>query len=428
MGYSSTYSQRSISSLRARSRINRRQPGESDAVMRKHRPDYSLLVVAGALLAIGAVVVFAIGPSLTNGTDLGENYFSTKQLTAIGMGIIGFLIAAQISLHKWMKWTPMILIAAVFFAIAVRFIGEEINGAHRWIQVGGFSFQAAELVKLALVLWLAQVLTKRRQDGHMSSHSTLQLLGAAVFGVIVIVAGMQSDLGSAAVMMALIGGMAFIAGLPLKNIMIVGGVVLIAGLIAITSSQYRRERVQTFLNPAADCQAEGYQACQALITVGSGGVIGKGLGRSVQAYGYLPEPANDSIFAITAEKFGFVGSTIVVGLFFVLFRKIFLIAQSAPTEYMRLIATGVLLWLSVQMIINIAAMLGLLPLKGITLPFVSYGGTSIIFVMIAIGIVFNISRYTDLSVKSGVPQSPRAQASTARLPTFNRSGIEARRA
>ncbi len=425
MGYFSTYSQRSIGSLRSRP-VNRRK-AESSGVMRKHKPDYSLLVIAGSLLAIGAVVVFAIGPSLTNGKDLAENYFSTKQLTAIGMGIIAFFIASQVSLHRWMKWTPIILLIAIFFAISVRFVGDEINGAHRWIQVGGFSFQAAELIKLALVLWLAQLLTIRRQERKMSANSTLQMLGICLFGVILIVAGLQSDLGSAAVMMAVIGGMAFIAGLPMKNILIVGSVVLIAGLIAITSSAYRRERVQTFLNPAADCQSEGYQACQALITVGSGGVAGKGLGRSVQAYGYLPEPANDSIFAITAEKFGFIGSTIVVGLFFLLFKKIYNIAQSAPTEYMRLIATGVLLWLSVQMIINIAAMLGLLPLKGITLPFVSYGGTSIIFVMIALGIVFQISRYTDLSMRKGESLSPRAHAeSSASRPVFSRAGLSSR--
>jgi cell division protein FtsW len=372
------------------------QPQKQD-IGRKHRPDYVLIIIMGALLAIGAVVVYAIGPGLTLGTNLPQDYYSSKQLTAIGLGIIAFLIAAYTPLHKWQKLQPIIIALAVFVAIAVRFLGEEINGAHRWIQVGGFSFQAAELIKLAIVLWLAAFLAQKKLDGSIGSSDTLRKLGVLVGAVIIVVAGLQSDLGSAAVMMALIAIVAFIAGLPFKRLGLITLAVIFVSFLAIASSPYRRDRVQTFLNPTADCQAEGYQACQALITVGSGGVVGKGVGRSVQAYGYLPEPANDSIFAITAEKFGFVGTMVIVGLFLALFTRIARIAQAAPTDYSRLLTVGVLVWLSTQMIINIGAMIGLLPLKGITLPFVSYGGTSIIFVMVAMGIVFHISRYTDLS-------------------------------
>lgn len=364
---------------------------------RKHRPDYFLLVLMSALLVIGAVVVYAIGPGLTNNKNLPENYFSSKQLTAIALGIVGFVIASRIPIERWKKYQwPLIFFAAVI-AVAVRFVGEEINGAHRWIQVGGFSFQAAELVKLAIVLWVAHYLSRKRQAGQMQSIEVLKPLAVLAGLIIVIVAGMQSDLGSAAVMMAIIGVCAYVAGLPMKRILLVGCTVALLATIAIVSTPYRRDRVATFFNPEADCQAEGYQACQALITVGSGGLFGKGLGRSVQAYGYLPEPANDSIFAIVSEKFGFVGSVTVLALFWLLYRRIAQIARAASSDYARLIVSGVLVWLSVQMIINVGAMIGLLPLKGITLPFVSYGGTSIIFVMIAMGIVFQVSRYTDLS-------------------------------
>lgn len=350
------------------------------------------------LLVIGAVVVYAIGPGLTNGTNLPENYFSNKQLIAIGLGIIGFAIAGSLRIEQWRKLQTPIIIAALVIGVMVRFIGEEINGAHRWIQVGGFSFQAAELLKLAIILWLAYFLTKKRLDDKLQSDDSLKWLGGLIGIIIVMVAGLQSDLGSAAVMMAVVGLMAFTAGLPMKKLAIVGVVVLSLASIAVISTPYRRDRIATFFNPTADCQAEGYQACQALITIGSGGMFGKGLGRSVQAYGYLPEPANDSIFAIVAEKFGFVGSIGVLVIFWLLFTRIAAIAKAAPTDYMRLLVTGILVWLSVQMMINIGAMVGLLPLKGITLPFVSYGGTSIIFVMIAMGIVFQVSRYTDLSI------------------------------
>jgi len=162
----------------------------------------------------------------------------------------------------------------------------------------------------------------------------------------------------------------------------------------ISAVPYRRERLMTFLHPTANCQSTGYQACQALISVGSGGLIGLGLGRSVQAYGYLPEAANDSIFAIYAEKFGFIGVTILLALFVALFARLKTIAVRAPNNFSRFFVVGVMAWLSIQSFINIGAMIGLLPLKGITLPFVSYGGTSVVFIMAAMGVVFQISRYT----------------------------------
>lgn len=364
---------------------------------RKHRPDYALLVIMGLLLVIGAVVVYAIGPGLTSSNNLPENFYSNKQLLAILLGIVGFTTAANIPIGSWKRLQPFIFAFAAIVAIAVRFVGDEVNGAHRWIYVGGLSFQAAELIKLALVLWLADFLSGRRLQQRISESSTLQVLGGVLGVTMIVVVGLQGDFGSAAVMAAMIGGTAYIAGLPMKKLGLVVAVIVLLGTIAVVSTPYRRQRVATFFSPTADCQDEGYQACQALITIGSGGLFGKGLGRSVQAYGYLPEPANDSIFAIVAEKFGFVGAGTVVVLFGLLFRRIARIARATETDYMRLLVSAVLIWLSVQMIINVGAMIGLLPLKGITLPFVSYGGTSIIFVMVAMGIVFQISRYTDLA-------------------------------
>ncbi len=356
-----------------------------------------LLVLMSALLVVGAVVVYAIGPGLTEGTNLGTNYFSSKQLVAIGIGIVAFIVSVAIPLRKWHAVHVYIAAFAVILAVLVRFVGDEVNGAHRWIQVGGFSFQSAELVKLALVLWMAHYLSVRIKREEMNDSSVMKYLAVVTIIIAVLVAGLQSDLGSAAVMLATIGIMSFIAGLPLKKISIALVGVLVIVALAIGTSSYRRDRVETFLNPTADCQVEGYQACQALITIGSGGIGGKGLGRSIQAYGYLPEPANDSIFAIVAEKFGFIGAAIIVGIFWLLFRRMSYIAQATSNTYAMLLVVGCMSWLSVQMIINVGAMVGLLPLKGITLPFVSYGGTSIIFVMIAMGLVFQISQYTDLT-------------------------------
>jgi len=381
--------------------------------LRKHRPDYRLVIYMTLLLAVGAVTVYAISPGITSGKNLSTNYFSLKQLVAISLGIVAFLVAAVIDNKTWKRLELPLIIFATTVAIAVRLVGDEVNGAYRWLQIGGLSFQAAELIKFTLVIWLASYLARMRLEQKMTSKTTLKSLGIVTIIIIVVVAGIQSDLGSAAVMMSIVGFMAFIAGLPLKKLFIFGSIVLAVSVLAIISSPYRRDRVSTFLNPTADCQNEGYQACQALITVGSGGMFGKGLGRSVQAYGYLPEAANDSIFAIVSEKFGFVGATIIVGIFVGLFRRIKVIAEQAPNDYSRLLVSGILAWLSVQMIINVGAMVGLLPLKGITLPFVSYGGTSIIFVMAAVGIVFQVSRYTDLSRSSSVPKEYGKQTKTA---------------
>jgi cell division protein FtsW len=194
--------------------------------------------------------------------------------------------------------------------------------------------------------------------------------------------------------------MAFIAGLPMKRIMMIAAIVVIGTILAVSAIPYRRERLLTYLHPESNCLTTGYQACQALIAVGSGGIEGLGLGRSVQAYGYLPEAQDDSIFAIYAEKFGFIGVMILLALFITLFARLRVILERSPDMFSRLLVTGVLVWFSTQMIINVGAMIGLLPLKGITLPFISYGGTSVLFVGAALGLVFQISYYTSFSVRN----------------------------
>lgn len=378
---------------------NARQRATLGKTGRRHKPDYMLLVLSAVLLAVGLVVVYAIGPGLSIQEHVSENYFAGKQLIAVFLGLIAFIVASMIPTNLWRKFERPLIIAAAAAALAVRLFGEEKWGATRWVQVGGFSFQAAELIKFALLIWLAGFLTDRLRQGKLADFdSTFKPLLIVLAVIALVVAKIQSDLGSTGVMVAMMGAMAFIVGLPLKRIAMIGGVILIGTLLLISTSSYRRGRVATFLNPSRDCQNSGYQACQALITVGSGGIAGQGLGKGVQAYGYLPRAADDSIFAIMAEKFGFLGVSILLGLFAAFFTRMKNIIERTPDTYSRLLAVGVLAWLSTQAIINIGAMIGLLPLKGITLPFISYGGTSLIFIMAAVGVVFQISRYTSYSV------------------------------
>lgn len=377
---------------------------------RRHKPDYMLVLISVLLLVIGLVVVYSISPGLAAQRNLSENYYITKQLTAILLGAAVFIVSANIPLNKWRAFQkPLIIGAAAATLIALVLPVTPEYPAHRWIRFGGLSLQSVELIKCALLIWLAAFLTERVQSGHISDlrityKPLLMLLG--VLGIVVAI--LQRDLGSAGVIIAMLFVMVYVAGLPVKTILTAAAIIGIGFSLLVLPFSYRRDRVSTFLNPEQDCQSTGYQACQALIAVGSGGMFGKGLAHSVQAYGYLPEAANDSIFAIFAEKFGFLGSSLLITLFALFFTRLKNIMERAPDMFSRLLVAGVLAWLSTQAIINIGAMIGLLPLKGITLPFISYGGTSIIFVLAAVGLVFNISRYTTYGVNTELDKPPDA--------------------
>lgn len=368
--------------------------------IRRHKPDYWILVLTGLMLTLGLVVVYSISPGLAASQHISQSYFITKQFIAVLLGFLAFAVAAFIPIKTWMKAaTPLVIIAAIGCLIVMVTPIDAVYQAHRWIRVGGWSFQVAELIKLALLLWMAQFLARQWQQNKLSDfRTTLRPLIAILLGVGFVVTVLQSDLGSATVIIAMMGLMAYTAGIPLKRIGLISGLILILVTLAIASTSYRRDRLTAFLHPESNCQDSGYQACQALISVGSGGIFGLGLGYSVQAYGYLPEASNDSIFAIMAEKFGFIGTVAVLVIYAIFITRLKRIIERTNDQFSRLLVVGVLAWLSTQMIINIGAMIGLLPLKGITLPLISQGGTSLIFLTAALGLVFQISRYTSYNV------------------------------
>lgn len=394
--------------MRPRQTVARRRPelrSEQLQLGRKHRPDYWLLIWCAALLAIGLIVVYAISPALAAAHHVSGNYYVGKQLLAIGLSLVALFVTSQVPLKWWRQaYKPILIVAGIATLLALILPVDPAYPAHRWVRLGGLSFQSVELVKFAVLIWLAGFLARRIQDGSISStQQTLKPLFMALAVIAAVVVVIQSDLGSAGVMVAIVATMAFVAGLPMGRVMAISGVVLIGLVLAVSSTPYRRDRLQAFLHPEAHCQSSGYQACQAMIAVGSGGVIGLGLGSSVQAYGYLPEAANDSIFAIYAEKFGFIGSVILLAVFVAFFTRLKNIAERLPDDFSRLLVVGVLAWLSTQTLINVGAMIGLLPLKGITLPFISYGGTSVVFAAAAVGLAFQASQYASLS-------APRAPA------------------
>ncbi|MCA9345483.1 cell division protein FtsW [Candidatus Saccharibacteria bacterium] len=372
-------------------RLARHTPNQLP-VARKHRPDYGLFITASILLAVGLIVMYAISPALAaQGGDVSDTYFVVRQLIAVVIGIGAFFIFSKISVENWSKWHKALIISAIVLSL-----GTIVTGglANRWIQLGAFSFQTVEYVKLVVIIVFAGYLSQVIDKGKLTDiHAwRVPMIIASVLALIVVI--IQRDLGSAAVLFTITLAMLYMAGFPLAKLTIAITIIAILGVLAVVSTPYRRDRVLTFLQPTADCSDAGYHSCQALIAVGSGGVMGVGLGRSIQAYGYLPEAENDSIFAIYAEKFGFIGSVALLGLYGSLLLRILTIMQRAPNRTMQLMSAGVFTWFAVQGTINIAAMLGLIPLKGITLPFISYGGTSLIFSMAALGIVFHISKYT----------------------------------
>lgn len=368
--------------------------------MRRHRPDYWLVVIVASLLSIGLVVLYSISPALS---ELRGGDYVQRQIIAICLSVVAFLITSRIPLRQWQRW-QVVLVALAIIGTLFALLTPAVPAypQHRWIRFGAFSLQSVELLKFVILIAVSGFLVARIREGVITDYrKTLRPLLIAVGLIGVIVAFVQSDLGSAGVIVAMVGVMGFVAGLPMRRLLLILGIVAIGTILAVSSTPYRRERLNTYLHPETNCMTDaGHQACQALIAVGSGGLAGLGLGKGVQAYGYLPEAQNDSIFAIYAEKFGFIGTVFLLGLYLLLLMRLVRIMERTHDTYSRLVVAGVFAWLGTQAIINIGAMIGLLPLKGITLPLISYGGTSVLFVGAALGLVFQISHYTSFQPRS----------------------------
>ena len=378
----------------------------TDAPVRKHRPDMFLLLFMSILLLLGLIIIYAISPALIVHGSAGTNdqvQFMLRQLLYLGIGLVGFATAATVPVDFWLKHKGKLLVVALIlgvvpFVLQATPIGLCANGACRWIDFGVASFQPAEFMKFALLIYLAGFLSVRIAEGALNDlRRTLIPIGVVLFAYAVIVIGLQKDLGTGLTIFGIVLTVLFIAGLKARYFLAVVGVSLALGTVFTLLAPHRLERIFTFINhdsSAQDNDGSGYHINQALIAVGSGGLMGKGLGEGVQAFGYLPEAANDSIFPILAEKFGFVGTVAILAIFAGLFLRILFIMDHTVNLYYKLIVAGVFGWVFAHTVINICAMLGIFPLTGITLPFVSFGGTSLLFMLCALGLAFQISRYT----------------------------------
>lgn len=374
----------------------------STAVSRRHKPDMLLLLFVGVLVLLGLIVIYAISPALaarTAGQD--QNAYMYRQLINLGVAFAAFAVTALVPLEFWRKYQGRMLAAAMVlgvmpFLLQSTPIGWCANGACRWLDVGTFNFQPSEFMKFALIIFLANFLAVRMQQGRVDDRNqTLAPIGMVLLAMALIVIGLQKDLGTGLTIFGITITVLFFAKLSSKWMLTILGALVGLSVIFTILTPGRVERILTFVNHSSvTTDAMGYHINQALIAVGSGGLVGKGLGQGIQAFGYLPEAANDSIFAILAEKFGFLGTVAVLAIFTGLFVRILKVIDYSVDPFYRLVAAGAFGWIVTHTVINIGAMLGIIPLTGITLPFVSLGGTSLMFILAALGLVFQISRYT----------------------------------
>lgn len=379
-------------------------------LVRRHRPDYQIVIYSGILLLIGLVVLYAISPArveiLNAGGDasLDQAHFMQRQLLYLFMGVITFIIGGSIPLQFWQKYANKLLLVSLAACLLLVIFGAFhapmvlcSGGACRWFNLGFITFQPAELVKFSMLLFCAGFLARKVSTGKLNSlNETIIPLSLLVGVSIIFIIGFQKDMGTGLALLGIVGTMLFIAGINKRIGMIALGLVLAAGLLFIIIAPHRIARVVTFLgeDAAANDKGSSYHITQAKIALGTGGAFGLGLGKNVQAFGYLPEAPNDSIFAVMGESFGFLGLVGILIFLSALLLRLLNILDRTDNMVFRLIVGGVFGWLATHSVLNIGAMVGIIPLTGITLPLLSFGGSSLLFIMLALGVVFGISRYT----------------------------------
>ncbi|MFZ1522620.1 MAG: FtsW/RodA/SpoVE family cell cycle protein [Candidatus Saccharimonadales bacterium] len=380
--------------------INIKTPTNNPATVRRHRPDYGLLVSALLLSFIGLIVINAVGPTLAQQINQNSNYFMVKQIVFLSLGFAGFFISSKLKLSNMEKYA-VFLLGSAFLACIVIFIpglGIRVNGAIRWMRLGPLSFQPAELLKLSLILWNGYIFHKLIREKNINNFDVLKKVYYPVLiGVVLMIGFLQKDWGTLLAMGGTIAVPLFVSGISNKQLSLIAVAMISVALLITIIFPYRIKRLTAFLQKDDHSQTNNYHSNQAQIGLGSGGLFGKGLGKSEQIYGYLPEAANDSIFAVIGEKFGFIGSVTIVGIFGYLLRRLIYIMRRMPSAYTKTIVAGCFGSILGGVVVNIGGMLGLIPLLGVPLPLISFGGTSLVFTLITLGIAFNLSRYTVLS-------------------------------
>ena len=366
------------------------------------------------LVAFGLVMVYSAtsaSAALGNGDPMS---FLKRQAVYAFIGVVLMAVASRFDYHRLRYLSPPLVLASLVLCTAVLVAGPSINGAHRWFIVGPASFQPSELAKLSLCLFAAVYLARRRAPRTLGE--LLKPLGllSALFCALIVV---EPDLGTTITICGMMLAILLVAGVPIRLLVLASFLALGLGLLAIYIEPYRRARVFSFLDPWSDAQGAGFQIVQATIGIGSGGVTGAGLGEGVGKISYLPEAHTDMIFAVIGEELGLIGASLVIGAFALLALTGFRIAMRCEDPFGKLLAAGITALVCGQAAINLAAALGIAPLTGIPLPFVSYGGSSLVVLLAAVGILLNIAvngRVVGASVRDRGGRDSRTRSAGSR--------------
>ncbi len=397
-------------------------PVESEGVSWRHYIDRDLLLVLMALLAIGVVMVASASMWIAEKDYQDPYYFLTRQLLFIGLGLMGSIVMYQIRIDFWQNLGAKLLPIVLFLLILVLIpgLGKEINGSRRWLNLGFTALQISEVAKLIMLLYLSGYMIRHGKNLATSPSYKPLLIPLLVLGFTGGLLMLEPDYGST--MVIFITGLAllFLGGVPLKRLgALVGGTIII--MLPLAFIGYRARRLQAYWDPWAigdDGSFVGYQTVQAQMAIGDGGWFGSGLGGGVQKLLYLPEAHNDFIFAVIAEEFGFIGMLVVLFLFGWLVRRAFIIgfqADKRGQHFGAYVAYGVGFWIGLQVIMHIGVNLSLLPPKGLTLPLISYGGSSLMITLMALALLMRVYRETRISVnennKAAVKKQPAVRKS-----------------
>lgn len=356
--------------------------------------DGVLILLVASLLVIGLIMVTSASISIADSNASTPFYYLYRQLIAASLGLIAAVMLFKIRLVYWEK-SGMLLLAISFvlvILVLIPGIGKTVNGSTRWIPIGVLNIQVSEIVKLFLMIYVAGYLVRHAEQVRSSLWGFLKPM--LMVGLVCMFLMLEPDFGASVVIMATVLGMTFLAGARFTQFVAVMTLFGSAATLLVVSSAYRLERLTAFVNPWADPFDTGFQLTQSLIAIGSGGLTGAGLGGSVQKLFYLPEAHTDFVFAVLAEELGLIGVVVVIALYTALVFRAFMIARKAEScgnQFASYLSYGIGIWLGLQAFINIGVNMGVLPTKGLTLPLMSYGGSSLIVVSASIGLLLRIS-------------------------------------
>lgn len=359
----------------------------------KQRPDYFLLALIGTLLIVGLILLNSASSVMSYRNFENSFYYLGHQLLAgVLPGILLFILFYNLRLETIKNFSKIIFFTSLFLMLLVLFPGMGISHgeAQRWISLGIFSFQPIEIFKLCLIIFLAYFFSRRQQEINNFYQTILPFILVLASGILLIV--FQKNFSGVVIIFFIALSIYWIAGAGLKTIVGLFSFGLLGAVFLVTKESYRLSRIISFLNPGVDTRGASYHVQQALIAIGSGGIFGRGLGFSGQKFFYLPESFGDSIFAIIAEETGFIFTSFLIGLFFLLVWRALKIAKNSNDSFSRSVATGIAVWFGTQIIINIGGMLAILPITGVPLPLISFGGSAMTANLAALGLLLNVSK------------------------------------